>query len=50
MNPEKYIRVDVTLPNTLLARFKRQCTDNGMKVSSRIAVLIKRDLEEGEHT
>jgi hypothetical protein len=45
MNPEQYERVDVTLPSALLAQFRERCNAQGMKLSSRIAVLVRKDLE-----
>ena len=38
-------RVYITLPKDLLEQFEGYCERNGMKLSSRIAVLIRQDLE-----
>lgn len=42
---ETYERLNITLPKDLLKKFKEYCENEGMSMSSRIAVLIKRDLE-----
>lgn len=50
MNKQKYTRLNITLPNDLLEEFDKYCQMEGMMLSSRIAVLIKRDLEENVKT
>jgi len=42
----QYERLNITLPLDVLKKFKKFCEDNGINVSSRIAVLIKKDLEQ----
>ena len=39
-------RVTITLPLELLEAYQRFCEKEGMNLSSRIAVLIKKDLEK----
>jgi metal-responsive CopG/Arc/MetJ family transcriptional regulator len=46
MTTQKYERVDITLPSDLLKRFEEYCEKEGMKISSRMAVLIRKDLEK----
>jgi len=43
MDIQKYKRVDITLPSDLLKRFEEYCEKEGMKISSRMAVLIKKE-------
>ena len=38
-------KVTITLPIEILEAYQRFCEKEGMNLSSRIAVLIKRDLE-----
>ena len=45
MNTE-YQKLTITLPNNLLKEFKKFCENNGINLSSRIAILIKEDLEK----
>jgi len=40
----QYARINITLPKELLNRFQKYCKEEGMTISSRIAVLIKRDI------
>ena len=40
----KYDRINITLPELLLEEFKEFCKKNGINLSSRIAILIKKDL------
>ena len=40
----KYKRLNITLPEDLLKEFEEYCKREGMNMSARIAVLIKRDL------
>jgi metal-responsive CopG/Arc/MetJ family transcriptional regulator len=40
------VRLYITLPEDLLRQFESYCQRNGMKLSSRIAVLIRKDLEQ----
>jgi len=42
---KKYDRINITLPEVLLEEFKEFCKKNGINLSSRIAILIKKDLE-----
>lgn len=41
---EKYERLNITLPKDLLKDFKDFCEANGINLSSRISILIKKDL------
>ena len=41
----QYERINITIPKRLLKEFKLYCEKEGMSMSSRIAVLIKRDLK-----
>ena len=50
MDKQKYTRLNITLPTELLEEFDKYCQMEGMMLSSRIAVLIKRDLEENVKT
>jgi|ETNmetMinimDraft_2_1059921.scaffolds.fasta_scaffold48248_2 metal-responsive CopG/Arc/MetJ family transcriptional regulator len=43
---KKYERLNITLPKKLLEEFKKFCEKNGINLSSRIAILIKEDLEK----
>lgn len=40
----KYKRVNITLPEDVYEKFLKYCDGEGMNLSSRIAVLIKRDI------
>ncbi len=43
-------RLYISLPRNLLSQFERYCDRNRMKMSSRIAVLIQKDLtRQGEN-
>lgn len=46
MNKQKYTRLNITLPSDLLQEFEKYCESQGMFLSPRIAVLIKKDLEQ----
>ena len=46
MNKQQYTRLNITLPSDLLEQFKEYCNKEGMVLSSRIAVLIRKDLEQ----
>ena len=48
MDKQKYERLNITLPADLLDEFNRYCEREGMMLSSRIAVLIKKDLEQNK--
>ena len=48
MNKDKYRRLNITLPDDLLTQFWDFCEKEGMMLSSRIAVLIKKDLEQNK--
>ncbi|MFH0831297.1 MAG: plasmid partition protein ParG [archaeon] len=41
---KKYERINITLPEEVLKRFKEFCKKNGINMSSRISVLIEEDL------
>ncbi|MCX8159184.1 MAG: hypothetical protein N3D20_02760 [Candidatus Pacearchaeota archaeon] len=43
---KKYQKLTITLPEDLLKGFKEFCEKNGINLSSRIAILIKEDLEK----
>ncbi|PIN77158.1 CopG family transcriptional regulator [Candidatus Woesearchaeota archaeon CG10_big_fil_rev_8_21_14_0_10_34_12] len=43
---KKYERLNITLPKELLKEFREFCEKNGINLSSRIAILIKKDLEK----
>jgi len=43
-----YKKINITIDENLLNKFKIYCAKNGMKVSSRISHLIKNDIG-GEH-
>lgn len=45
MNTE-YQKLTITLPINLLKEFRKFCENNGINLSSRIAILIKKDLEK----
>lgn len=42
----QYERLNITLPKDLLKEFKKFCESNGINLSSRIAILIKEDLDK----
>lgn len=42
----EYQKLTITLPENLLERFREFCQKNGINLSSRIAILIKEDLEQ----
>ena len=43
---KKYQKLTITLPEELLKQFRKFCEKNGINLSSRIAVLVKEDLEK----
>ncbi len=43
---KQYERLNITLPKKLLEDFRKFCENNGINLSSRIAILIKGDLEK----
>jgi len=43
---KSYQKLTITLPENLLNEFRRFCENNGINLSSRIAILIKEDLEK----
>ncbi len=43
---KQYERLNITLPKKLLEEFKKFCKANGISLSSRIAILIREDLEK----
>jgi len=42
---KKYQKLTITLPEDILEEFKQFCKSNGINLSSRIAILIKEDLQ-----
>lgn len=46
MNKQAYKKLTITLPDDLLGEFKNFCQKNGINLSSRIAILIKEDLNK----
>jgi metal-responsive CopG/Arc/MetJ family transcriptional regulator len=42
----KYQKLTITLPKDLLDEFRKFCEKNGINLSSRIAILIKEDLQK----
>ena len=42
----KYQRLNITIPEKLLKDFREYCKKEGMNLSSRIAVLIEKELEK----
>ena len=42
----EYQKLTITLPNSLLKEFRKFCENNGINLSSRIAILIKEDLQK----
>jgi hypothetical protein len=45
MTTAKHRKTSITLPEQLLTEYEEFCEKQGMKISSRIAVLIRGDLE-----
>ena len=43
---KQYIRLNITLPIGLYKDFETYCKAEGMKLSSRIAILIKEELND----
>jgi metal-responsive CopG/Arc/MetJ family transcriptional regulator len=41
-----YQKLTITLPEAILKEFREFCKKNGINLSSRIAILIKEDLEK----
>ncbi len=46
MGKQEYKRVTITLPKELLEKYQKYCQQEGMNLSSRIAILLKKDLEK----
>ena len=46
MSIQKYKRISITIEKRLLEEFQKYCNNEGMNISSRIGVLIKKDLEK----
>ena len=44
MDKQQYTRLNITLPTDLLQEFEKYCESQGMFLSPRIAVLIRKDL------
>lgn len=42
----EYKKITITLPEQILKKYRKFCEENGMKLSNRIAVLIKKDIDE----
>ena len=42
----EYQKLTITLPSSLLKEFRKFCENNGINLSSRIAILIKEDLQK----
>lgn len=42
---DKYSKLTITLPENLLKKFREFCEKNGINLSSRIAILVKEDLQ-----
>jgi len=42
----KYPKVTISLPEDILQDYKKFCKINGMNISSRIAILLRKDLRE----
>jgi metal-responsive CopG/Arc/MetJ family transcriptional regulator len=45
-NKQTFQKLTITLPDELLKEFKNYCEEEGMNLSSRIAILIKKDLKK----
>ncbi len=43
---KRYQKLTITLPEDLLKEFREFCESNGINLSSRIAILIKEDLQK----
>jgi metal-responsive CopG/Arc/MetJ family transcriptional regulator len=41
-----YKKLTITLPEKILKNFRKFCDENGINLSSRIAILIREDLEK----
>ena len=41
-----YKKLTITLPEIILKEVRKFCEDNGINLSSRIAIIIKEDLEK----
>ena len=46
MDKTIYKKVTITLPEDLLIKYKEYCKQRGMNLSSRIAVLLKKDFKK----
>jgi|TARA_B100001971_G_C17978257_1_gene425953 metal-responsive CopG/Arc/MetJ family transcriptional regulator len=42
----KYERITITLPQDVLQKFREFCKRNGINMSSRISLLVEKDLKE----
>jgi len=40
----KYERINITLPQDVLEKFREFCKKNGINMSSRISLLVEKDL------
>ena len=41
-----YERINITVPKEILKKFRDFCERNGINMSSRISILIKKDIKE----
>jgi len=46
MNKTIFKKVTITLPEELFQKYQNYCKEEGMNLSSRVAVLLKKDLEK----
>lgn len=40
------MKISLTIDENLFAMFKKDCNENGFKISTRVATLIREDLEK----
>ena len=46
MNKIIFKKVTITIPEEILKNYRKYCLEEGMNLSSRIAILLKKDLEK----
>ncbi|AJF62605.1 MAG: hypothetical protein QT11_C0001G0462 [archaeon GW2011_AR20] len=46
MDKSTFKKVTITLPEDLFKKYQKYCEAEGMNLSSRIAILLKKDLEK----
>ncbi|MEK6834659.1 MAG: hypothetical protein AABX61_00155 [Nanoarchaeota archaeon] len=46
MDKTTFKKITITLPEDLVKKYQKYCWEEGMNLSSRIAVLLKKDLEK----